>query len=233
MRSEVKRLLMRLAGRDLPFAREVAVESTTLGTEYGSHSVCLRGLGTASVIYSFGVGEDVSFDLELIERAGLTVHAFDPTPRSIAWVKSKRMPPNFIMHAVGLAAYDGVARMWPPDDPTHISHTLIGPRRTAQEAIEVAVNRLATLMRGLGHDRLDVLKLDIEGAEYDVIDDVIASRVEVDQILVEFHHHLRGVPLGRTRGAVEALRGAGYRILHVSRSGQEYSFIHERLLHPS
>jgi len=32
-----------------------------------------------SVVYSFGVGDSVGWDLEMIERFGATVHAFDPT----------------------------------------------------------------------------------------------------------------------------------------------------------
>ena len=87
-------------------------------------------------------------------------------------------------------------------------------------------------MAALGHARLDVLKMDIEGAEYDVIDDLINSRVVVDQILVEFHHHQRYVPLARTRRAIEGLRQVGYRVFHVSASGHEYSFMHERRLSP-
>lgn len=231
-RRGMRRLLDRLTGRHLPFVPEVAMESVTLGTTYGAHTVCLHGLGSSSVVYSFGVGEDASFDLELIERTGLTVYAFDPTPRSIAWVESTRMPANFTLHAVGLAAYDGVARIWPPDDPDHVSHSLLEPSSASRAAIEVPVHRLETLMRRLGHARLDVLKMDVEGAEYDVIDDIVGSGVQVDQILVEFHHHMRNVPLAQTRRAVEALRSAGFRIFHVSQSGDDYSFVHERLLTP-
>ena len=30
------------------------------------------------MVYSFGVGQDISWDLAMIERFGVTVHAFDP-----------------------------------------------------------------------------------------------------------------------------------------------------------
>ena len=36
--------------------------------------------------------------------------------------------------------------------------------------------------------RIDILKMDIEGAEYDVIDDIINSPVPIAQVLIEFHH---------------------------------------------
>lgn len=213
-----------------PFSPEVTMESIVLGSRYGAHCVSPRGLGSVSIAYSFGVGEDVSFDLELIKRFGLTVHAFDPTPRSIAWVRAQTMRPGFVMHEVGLAAYDGMARFRPPHNPAHISHTMLERRSTEHRAIEVPVKRLGTLMRELGHSRLDVLKMDIEGAEYDAIEDIIASGVAIDQVLVEFHHQLPEVPLERTRHAVEVLRDAGYSIFHVSAGGRECSFAHRRIV---
>lgn len=222
--------LGRAEGRAHRITPDLSVEHVTLGTEYGESCVSLRGLGSASVAYSFGVGEDVSFDLGLIQRTGLVVHAFDPTPRSIAWVARQKLPPQFVMHGVGLAAYDGVARFRPPENPTHVSHTLLERERTDHAAIEVPVKRVETLMRELGHRRVDVLKMDIEGAEYDVIEDIIASSVVVDQMLIEFHHQLPGVPVSRTLQAVERVRGGGYGIFHVSDSGRHFSFMHRRML---
>ena len=57
------------------------VAAETIGSAYGSHTVVRDGLDARSVVYSFGVGEDVSFDLGLIERYGCMVHTFDPTRR--------------------------------------------------------------------------------------------------------------------------------------------------------
>jgi hypothetical protein len=80
-------------------------------------------------------------------------------------------------------------------------------------------------MKKLSHSRIDVLKMDIEGAEYEVLTDFLASRVPVQQLLVEFHHRWRDVGLDRTRSAIQDLNGAGFRIFHVSASGEEYSFL--------
>jgi len=40
------------------------------------------------------------------------------------------------------------------------------------------------ITRELGHNHIDVLKMDIEGSEYDVIGTILASPVTIDQILV-------------------------------------------------
>ena len=222
----LKKLVDRVLGRDPNVKVQVAdVPCELLGTEYGGHTLATKGLHTGSVVYSFGVGEDVSFDLALIKRFGSTVHAFDPTPRSIAWVNAQLLPEQFVMHGYGIADKNGTLRFSPPTNPTHISHTLLERPETAGAAIEVQVKRLGTIMAELGHQRLDVLKMDVEGAEYDVLADVLAQSIEIDQILVEFHHQFKNVGAQKTRDAVTRLNNAGYRVFAVSPSGHEVSFI--------
>jgi len=72
-----------------------------------------------------------------------------------------------------------------------------------------------------------VLKLDIEGAEYGVIADVLGSGVDVGQWLVEFHHRFRGVGWKRTEEAIHLLRSHSFRVFAVSRGGDEYSLLRQ------
>ena len=57
-----------------------------IGSDYGGCLVPRDFLTANSVCYCVGVGEDITFDLGLIDRFGCEVYAFDPTPRSIAFV---------------------------------------------------------------------------------------------------------------------------------------------------
>lgn len=212
-------------GRDVRFPVQARLPTQECGSAGDDWRIVPEGLGPDSVVYSFGVGEDISFDLSLIERHGVTVHAFDPTPKSIAWVKTQVVPARFVLHEVGLADYDGEATFFPPKNPRHVSHTLLDRAATKDRAITVQVRRLPTLMRDLGHDRVDLLKMDIEGAEYQVLEDLLRAKVPIGQLLVEFHHRFPGVGAARTRRAVEALNAAGYRIFAAADSGKEYGFI--------
>ncbi|MEE2779235.1 MAG: FkbM family methyltransferase [Myxococcota bacterium] len=196
-----------------------------LGTEYGAHAVCGQGIDETSVMYSVGLGEDISFDLALIERTGLIVHGFDPTPRSLAWLETQDLPESFHVHAEGLAHYDGTATFSPPVEPTHISHTLLDRPETSERSIEVEVRRLSSLMASLGHQRLDILKLDIEGAEYEVIDEILQSGIEVNQLLLEFHHQFKSIPVARTLKTIRSLNEHGYQTFHVAPNGRELSFV--------
>ncbi len=195
------------------------------GSAYGGWEVALGPVRPSSIVYSFGVGEDASFDIALIERYGLTIHAFDPTPKSIEWVKQQKFPAAFVMHDYGLAEFDGVATFNPPENPAHVSYTILTRPETAARAIKAPMKRLSAIMKLLGHDRIDILKMDIEGAEYGVIRDIEKSNIRPGQLFVEFHHRFPGVGILKTREAVTSLRNMGYLLFSISDTEDEYSFI--------
>lgn len=223
----LKRKWRTARGEDFFFALELQRATVTLGDERAAWTFCPGFLDRESVVYSVGVGEDISFDRELIERLGVSVHAFDPTPRSIAWAGSQTLPERFVFHPYGVAAEDGLRRFNPPLDRGHVSHTLL-ERNASAEAIEVPVRRLSTIMRELGHGAIDLLKMDIEGAEYEVIADLLACGADVRQLLVEFHHRWPEVGIARTKAALCGLNAAGYRVFSVSESGEEYGLLKVR-----
>jgi FkbM family methyltransferase len=219
-----RRALKSLAGRDLFYRRELRVPLASLGSKGTSWCVCPATLGPSSVVYSFGVGEDVSFELALIERFNLRIDAFEPTPRSLAWARSQAFPPGFVLHEFGVAAWDGVASFTPPLDPSHISYSMTIPAANS-DVVRAPVRRLKTIASMLGHTRINLLKMDIEGAEYAVLEDILRSDVQVDQILVEFHHRWPSIGVVQTKRAISRLRLRNYRIAHVTPNGCEYTFL--------
>lgn len=198
------------------------------GSDYGGWYVAADLLDTTSVVYSFGVGTDVSFDVEIIDCIGVSVHGFDPTPISVAWVKQQRLPGAFHFHEWGLADRDGSASFRLP--PGHaVSYAMISDD-DGGVAVTVPVMRLATIMKRLGHEKVDLLKLDIEGAEYAVIDDIARGGVPVDQLLIEFHHRFPDRSPADTSNALQTLRGCGFRVVHVSPSGHEVTLAKRHLV---
>ena len=217
-----KRLVRQALGSELRYFPQVRVPKQRCGGWWFSP----EGLSRDSVVYSLGVGEDIGFDLALIERFGASVHAFDPTPGAVQWVKSRHLPAELHFHQLGIADFDGVAEFSAPVAEGNVCFTLLEREGGRGPSIQADVRRLPTILAELGHDHIDLLKMDIEGAEYTVIPDLVRSGIPVRQILVEFHHRFRNVGNERTREAVELLLAAGFRILHISASGREYSFVH-------
>lgn len=220
-----RRRAERLAGRDHGAGVEMRCPTERMGGEYGGYVMCPLGLTDRSVVYSLGVGEDIAFDLELIDRLSATVHAFDPTPRSAEWLSRQALPDRFVFHPYGIAARDGLATFRPPVDPAHISHVLV--EAGSPGAPQWPIRRLSSVMAELGHDRIDLLKMDIEGAEYEVIRDLGESGLDVGQLLVEFHHRIHKLGVERTREALARLRRLGFRIFYVSDDGAVVSLLRQ------
>jgi FkbM family methyltransferase len=220
----VKRAARILAGIDVYVPKQLDCDVVYLGNTGTSWPICPKALLDQPLVYSFGVGEDVSFDLELIRCFRATIHAFDPTPRSIAWIAGQQLPANFHFHPCGVADHDGVCSFLPPANPAHVSHTMIA-RQSATLPRELPVKRMQTFLSELQHTHIDLLKMDIEGAEYIVIDDLIASRIVVKQLLVEFHHRWKEIGISKTKKAIRNLNAAGYHIFAVSPNGEEYGFL--------
>lgn len=220
-----RRLVKSVVGRDVPHRPEISIPAEEFGTRDHSFVVYTRHLHSGSIVYSFGVGDDASFDLELIASTGVTVHAFDPTPRSLQWAGEQDFPPSFQFHPLGIADYDGKASFNAPVNPGYVSYTLAPAEGDRRQAVDADVRRLGSIMDDLRHDHVDLLKLDIEGAEFAVLEDIMAANLDVRQVLVEFHHRFASIPLSETVDAVARLGVCGYKLFYVSPKGEEYSFI--------
>jgi len=165
-----------------------------LGTGYGGWIVPRSLLRPGAVCYLAGVGEDASFDLALID-AGCEVVSIDPTPRAVAYAETIRgTEPRFRLLPVGLWDADTTQRFYAPRDPGHVSHSITNLQGSS-EYFTAECRSVASLMAELGHSRLDLLKLDIEGAEYAVFESLRRDRISPAVICVELHQTLpfRGI----------------------------------------
>jgi FkbM family methyltransferase len=222
-----KRFLKRLIGKELRLRVEAEVPVIKLGGWWFSPD----SLGPDSIIYSLGVGDEIEFDLAIIDRYGVEVFAFDPTPNSIDMLDASRAPERFNFRPWAISASDGTLELYPrlKQDGTKsdVMFTMVPEEATRDDVIEVPAYCLSTIARKLGHDRIDLLKMDIEGAEYDVLDGLLESPVQPAQLLVEFHHRFVENGLDRAYEIIARLRQAGYRIIAISEIGREISFMRQ------
>lgn len=185
---------------------------------------CPSGLNEHSIVYGGGVGRDLTFDHALVKKFRCTVNLFDGTPtgnETMALPENKI--PQFKYHPVALAGQCGILKFSQPQDKVEGSWAWF-KQSGCDAALEVPCVDLATLMQRNGHDHIDLLKIDIEGAEYEVIDDLLKRRLPVKQVLVEFHHQiLSGPRRGQTARAILKMVMAGYRLL--KKDGENHTFL--------
>ena len=221
-----RRRLLRRHG----IAVEVDVPLWLRGARSGTWPVVRELLGERPRMLSFGVGDNAAWDRSMVEELGAEVHAFDPTPQSVAWVRARQWPAGFVFHEVGIAGHDGTLRVAPPRRTGKVNFLSL-PRDWQGEGVtlEVPVQSLGTVVAELGWSRVDVLKMDVEGAEYGVLA-AGPFPVPVGQVLVEFHHGVGPYTFDDTRVALRVLADQGYRILWISKRGLEFAFAREDLL---
>jgi FkbM family methyltransferase len=232
------------------YRERAVVPLERLGTHYGGWWCSPGMLGPRQVALCAGAGEDVSFDVALNAKFGMRVLCVDPTPRAISHVAglldaaatgssyaveggSERYvlegfdPGRFDAIPAALWGQDGSLRLYAPQDPAHVSHSALNLQHTT-EHIDVPARRMSTLLAERGIDRLALLKLDIEGAEYAVLDEMLDGGVRPAQVLVEFDElHLPLSPLAvlRVGRRVRRLRAAGYALVATERA----NFVFARL----
>ena len=225
--SEYLRKLYRvLKRRDFFYRTTVNVPAKRFGSAYGGWWVLPEYLDGRSVILSVGLGEDVSFDLALQEATGCTIHGFDPTPKSLAYLKSISLPDAFSIHPYAVSEQDGELCFNLPQKSEHVSGSL--ETIASEKSITVECKRLGTIMDDLGINTIDLLKMDIEGSEYKVIEDMIESDIRPGQLLIEYHHFFDSVSNARTKQSIALLLENGYELFRIE--GYNYSFVRKNLL---
>lgn len=185
----------------------------------------IPNLNENSIVYSVGIGYNISFDLDIIDKHKTKVYAFDPTPQCIQWLNKKSLPSKFIFSPFGLAAFDGELRFSLPENPDHVSASAVVDE-SKRGSFSAPVKRLSELMKIHQHTNIDLLKIDIEGSEYEVIDNILEEKIHIKQLLIEFHHRFTEIGAAKTKNAVEKLQLHGFQLVYVSqRTGEEYTFI--------
>lgn len=205
---------------DAPFC---ASEHRT--TPFGKDNVwhiCTRGFpGHRLVVYSGGVGADVSTELELVRYFDCDVFLFDPSPTGRATMeRGENQHPRVHYAALGLARTTGTVRF---DAPASVAEGSFRRPIGSAGALVFPCVSLVDHAREHGHSVIDLLKLDIEGFEYEVLADLLASEIVVSQLCVELHPDASGTLARCGPETLRALANSGYRIIH--RNGLDYTFL--------
>lgn len=209
-----------------------------LGSHYGGWHVCdLPSLKEGFAILC-GAGEDLTFDLALQSRYGCEIVIVDPTPRSIAHYNELRAavacgkpyPVNqtddlydlagvdfsrIRFEAVAVWSENATLKFWAPANPDHVSYSAVNLQRTT-ESITVPAKSVQSLVRTASDKPLALLKLDIEGAETTVIDNLLDCGPLPHQLLVEFDEIQIPTRAGiaSVKRTVERLLNGGYSLAH-------------------
>ncbi|HUN77941.1 MAG TPA: FkbM family methyltransferase [Solirubrobacteraceae bacterium] len=164
-------------------------EPLSLGSAYGGWMVPTALIAPDWICYCVGAGNDVSFDLELIARFGVRVQSVEPVEQYVDELRQANAgEPRFAIHRAALAAHDGPIRMQRTHNPAGLALSSANLFETKQ-FVEVPGRTLASLADELGDPRVDLLKFDVEGAEYELVPGLPLEELQVKALSFQVHHN--------------------------------------------
>jgi len=226
----------------------------SLGTKYGGWSIPKDAkLDNNSIIYSGGVGEDMSFDLKLEDKYKCKIFLIDPTKRAIKHYEEVKefyntklynfsgniqsdylyniidLHPDFDNYSYvnkGLYKEQTKLKFYKQSNPNYVSQSLV-ENMFSNEYDEVEVDSIKNIMKIYNHSKIDLLKLDIEGSEIDVLNQMLDDEIYPKYLCVEFDLILKNKdPNQLTQKLVKRLQENNYKILE----NKNLNIIFERLL---
>jgi FkbM family methyltransferase len=190
------------------------------------HTLHPRYLGARSNVLDLGANYGL-FARAITERFGCQCVAVEPSPGPFAAI-----PEGARISKLQAAVADKSGMM-----PFHVASesvasSLLPNDRFHAETIDVPVLSLPDLLCQLSWSRVDLLKIDIEGAEVGLLDacpDKVLGRIA--QISVEFHDFCGITPVADVKRTLARLNGLGFFSVRMSRVGhQDTWLINQRVL---
>lgn len=182
----------------------------------GVAEMARRPKSSHCVIYSMGSNFNTHFEerMRALSKGTCEIHIFDPT---ISPANDSKFATEWHFHPWGLANESGIV-------------SLQGPSVQAGDKFQVFT--LQDIMSQLSHKYVDILKVDIEEAEWAFVPSLNWSQVPVGQLLLEIHDAQAALQLPELLDFMDNLHEAGYLIFAsepvcASCSGQyEVALIH-------
>jgi len=191
-----------------------------LGTDYGGWTIDIDDVKDGDVVLDLGLGEDISFSQDLMDLREVSIIGVDPTEKSHRYVESlPHSPLTLIKKAIAKSGVEFIT-MHKNRNPSHVSGSFVsGHHAVGDDSYEVECISIKELRDK--HPNISLIKMDIEGGEYDVLDECIG----VKQLCVEFHHFcIDGVTIADTNRCIKRLLDSGYEIIDQNPSSTEFTF---------
>ena len=175
-----------------------------------------------SVIIDVGCGHKAEFSKHLIKKYNLRAFGVDPTKKHSPFLKIIEENTKGKFHHLPLAITkeNGFITFNESEQNESgsilLEHTNI--RNDDIKTYKVESVNLQELVRRIGLSPIDFIKLDLEGAEYKLLDGINKKDIEIfKQIYVEFHHHCTNYSIRDTEAIVNKIHGMGFEVFTLDR----------------
>jgi FkbM family methyltransferase len=168
---------------------------------------------------------DATFDFALVDQFHCNVFSFDPTPASISYMEQMKYDRSKLhFFPIGIWDEDAELRFYMPANKDETLLSVFDLQGTGKYVV-CKCKKLSTIMRELKHNRIDLLKIDIEGAWRKVIKNIADENISISILCVELDSP---TTLARVFWVIRTLRGIGLELAHFEKDN--YLFVQKALL---
>lgn len=175
------------------------------------------------IIYVAGIGEEINFELALLrelENKNVQMFAFDPTPKSAEFVKKLDLPDNFHFYPYAIVDVDKPVEFALPRNEGWVSGSCEDVKDDSRQfdfynKIIVEGRSLSSIMQQLGHDHIDLLKMDIEGSEFVALNNVFSEHLAISQITLDYHDYMFDDGQDKLKHLLSKIKMSDYAIYYV------------------
>ena len=197
-----------------------------VGSAYGGWHVDLDLIPIGSTIISAGAGEDLSFDKELITIKNCVIIGIDPTLKAINYVRKQQLK-GYTLLEKALWSDDKEVKLFLNGNPDHVSESILPDHHSTTEDYHVCESvTIPQLVKT--YSNISLLKMDIEGAEYNVLDSL--TELNIPQVCIEFHHFCSDKTEEDTMQAISKMKILGYKVVFVTAQRKEITFVKDSTL---
>lgn len=170
----------------------------------------------SSIIIDVGCADDADFSVYTIEKYGLRAFGVDPTLKHAESLRMLEEKTNGRFKHLQLAVSSVEGPVVFNESSENVSGSLCSDHfnvlNDTCRSYEVEAVTLEGLIQKVGAEKVDLLKLDIEGAEYDLLSKITEDDLSpFRQIFIEFHHHaLESFSKRDTKAIVKSICEKGF-----------------------
>ena len=213
MRSFLKKLHNKIIKFIIPVKNNDLYTIEHYGTYYGGYDIVNKT--QIKNVISCGLGEDATFDIEMLNKFDCKIFVIDPTPRSIIHYKeiSKRFGKKndknyetkggkqdvscynlesineknfFFLDKAITNKNKSKIKLYFPKNEEFVSTSFENDKNYSSKYLLADTINIENIIAKYEIKNIDILKLDIEGGELLVLKDILDKKILPDQILVEF-----------------------------------------------
>jgi FkbM family methyltransferase len=121
---------------------------------------------------------------------------FEPNPHAYALLEKNKTHNNLSdvsLYSIALSNFEGETQFFIHNN-ADILQSSLDEKRGGSTVINCQVHKLSSYLKEF--ESVDLIKIDVEGSEWDIIDDLVSSGTlaKVQRLIVEYHHKMDNEP---------------------------------------